>query len=602
MNAPAKSLLTASSLRTVADLPVAAAAAYADRPAIRFRSVGTSRAGDGWQSRSFTEVAESVQAITRGLIDVGLAPGDRVGILSETRPEWTYAGLGVLAAGAVVVPIYASSSEPECEWILGNSGARMVVCENGAQVAKIERVGGGLPELRQVLVIDGGNGPSLADLRAAGTTETHQDELLRRLAAIDPDGPSLIIYTSGTTGPPKGCVLTHRNWLTLCSITEELSYLSADDVVYLFLPLAHVFAQIVQFACLYSGAELVYYGGDVRRVVPELIETRPTFLPSVPRVFEKLYSALTGACEPEWLARVARAGLDARRFRAANVDVPAAVQAMADEAEPLFVKTRGAFGGRLRLALSGAAPISPTVLEFFHAAGVPVLEGYGMTETTGIGTVNTLDHHRLGRVGVASPGTRLRIAEDGEVLMSGPHIFAGYWRDPEATAAMVTDGWVHTGDLGELDADGFLTITGRKKDIIITSGGKNIAPANVENELRQSRWISYAVLFGDARPYPVALITLDADEILAWARDRGLVEDLATLASSADVRQLIQSVIDAVNTRQSHAAQVKRFAILDRDLSQDAGELTPTLKVKRNVVQTNHERLIAALYDDALMH
>ena len=602
MNAPAKSLLTASSLRTVADLPVAAAAAYADRPAIRFRSVGTSRAGDGWQSRSFTEVAESVQAIARGLIDVGLAPGDRVGILSETRPEWTYAGLGVLAAGAVAVPIYASSSEPECEWILGNSGARMVVCENGAQVAKIERVRGGLPELRQVVVIDGGDGPSLADLRAAGTAETHQDELVRRLAAIDPDGPSLIIYTSGTTGPPKGCVLTHRNWLTLCSITEELSYLSADDVVYLFLPLAHVFAQIVQFACLYSGAELVYYGGDVRRVVPELVETRPTFLPSVPRIFEKLYTALTGACEPEWLARAVRAGLAARRFQAANVDVPAAVQAMADEAEPLFVKTRGAFGGRLRLALSGAAPISPTVLEFFHAAGVPVLEGYGMTETTGIGTVNTLDHHRLGRVGVASPGTRLRIAEDGEVLMSGPHIFAGYWRDPEATAATVRDGWVHTGDLGELDADGFLTITGRKKDIIITSGGKNIAPANVENELRQSRWISYAVLFGDARPYPVALITLDADEILAWARERGLAEDLATLASSADVRQLIQSVVDAVNTRQSHAAQVKRFAILDRDLSQDAGELTPTLKVKRNVVQTNHERLIAALYDDALMH
>ena len=263
--------------------------------------------------------------------------------------------------------------------------------------------------------------------------------------------------------------------------------------------------------------------------------------------------------------------------------------------DALFAKVRAAFGGRLRAALCGAAPISPAVLEFFHAAGVPVLEGYGMTETTGLGTVNTLDHHRLGKVGVASPGTEVSLADDGEILMRGPHVFAGYWRDPAATADVLIDGWVHTGDLGEMDADGFVTVTGRKKDIIITSGGKNIAPANLENELRQSRWISYAVMFGDGRPYPVALLTLDADEIGPWAAARGLPTDIDTLARNPEVRELIQGVVDEVNARHSHAAQIKRFAILDRDLTQVAGD-DPTLKVRRNVMRTNHADLFSSLY------
>jgi long-chain acyl-CoA synthetase len=290
------------------------------------------------------------------------------------------------------------------------------------------------------------------------------------------------------------------------------------------------------------------------------------------------------------------AGLAVRRPRAAGAEVPPSTLATFEEAEPFFGKVRAAFGGRLRLALSGAAPISPAVLEFFHAAGVPVLEGYGMTETTGLGTVNTLDHHRLGKVGVASPGTEVRLAEDGEILMRGPHVFAGYWRDPAATADVLVDGWVHTGDLGEMDADGFVAVTGRKKDIIITSGGKNITPANLENELRQSRWISYAMMYGDGRPYPVALITLDSDEIVPWASAQGLLTDVDALAHHPAVRELIQGVVDEVNARHSHAAQIKRFAILDRDLTQADGELTPTLKVKRNVVRANHSDLFASLY------
>jgi long-chain acyl-CoA synthetase len=535
-------------VRTIGELPFAAAQAHSDRPAQRYRRSGA------WVDRSFAELADTVRDLARGLVAAGVAPGDRVCVLAETGPEWTHAGLAVLAAGGVLVPIYPSSSAEECAWVLGNSGARLVVCDDAGQLAKVERVRDRLPDLAGTVVIaDGG----LTGLAAAGSSDV-DSELARRRAAASPDDPAQIIYTSGTTGPPKGCVLTHRNWLTLCEVNEQTAYVRPGDVVYLFLPLAHVFAQITQFACLDAGATLAYFGGDLRRIVPELAEVRPTFLPSVPRIFEKLHTALAGAPSSS---------------------------------------VRAVFGGRLRMALSGAAPIAPAVLEFFAGAGVPVLEGYGMTETTGVGTVNTIDHHRLGTVGVAAPGTRIRLADDGEVLMSGPHVFAGYWRDPAATAEVLADGWLRTGDLGTLDTDGFLTITGRKKDIIITAGGKNIAPANLENDLRQSRWISHAIVYGDRRPYPVALLTLDLEEIVPWARERGLPIGSADLAGAAEVRELLQGVVDEVNARYARAGQVKRFAVLDRDLTQESGELTPTLKVKRAAVHANHAALLSRLYE-----
>ena len=526
-------------IRTIAELPFAAAGAYGDQSAHRAKRDGA------WVDTSFKELADTVRALARGLIVAGVAPGDRVALLAETKPEWTQAGLAVVAAGAILVPVYPSSSVEEVDWILADSEARLAICGDGTQVAKVTTV-------------------STVDMSAGGLAALAADEgdaeLDRRLAAIGPDDPSIIIYTSGTTGPPKGCVLTQRNWVALCEINAQLPYIVGGDVVYLFLPLAHVFAQITQFACLHAGATLAYFSGDVRAIVPELAEVRPTFLPSVPRIFEKIYTAVQGA--------------------------PAGV-------------VRGVFGGRLRMALSGAAPIAVGVLEFFAEAGVPVLEGYAMTESAGVGTVNTLAEHRLGSVGRAAPGTRIRIADDGEVLMSGPHVFAGYWRNFEATTATLVDGWLRTGDLGVLDEDGYLTITGRKKDIIITSGGKNIAPANLENDLRQSRWISYAVVYGDRRPYPVALLTLDPEEILPWAASRGLPADLTLLAGHPEVRLLVQDVVDGVNARYAHAMQVKRFAILDRDLTQESGELTPTLKVKRAVVHRNHGTLFDTLYEES---
>jgi long-chain acyl-CoA synthetase len=516
-------------VRSIADLPFHAAQKYGDRPAWRFVEDGT------WVDRSYREVADEVRALAAGLVAQGVQPGDRVCVLAETSARWAAVGQAVLAAGAVLVPIYASSSPEEVAWIVENSGARLVLGED---------------KRADVL---------FADLPRGGDL----DEVDRRRAAVGPDDASVIIYTSGTTGPAKGCVLTHRNWLTLCAINEELDYIVGDDVVYLFLPLAHVFAQMVLYATGYAGATLAFFGGDPRRVVAELAQVRPTFLPSVPRIFEKVYTLFAG--------------------------YPAS--------DELYARVRGVFGGRLRFALSGAAPIAPAVLEFFHAAGVPVLEGYGMTESGGIGTVNTLDRFRIGAVGVASPRVEVRVAEDGEILMRGPHLFAGYWRDPAASAAALRDGWLHTGDLGTIDADGFVTVTGRLKDIIITAGGKNVAPANLENALRQSRWISHALVYGDRRPYLVALLTLDAEEIVPWAAARGLPTDLTSLVAHPDVRELVGSVVAQANAGVSRTAQVKRFAILTRDLSQDDGELTPTMKVKRNVVHTNHAQVIAGLYE-----
>jgi long-chain acyl-CoA synthetase len=576
--------------RTIGDLPFDAARRDGHAPALRYR------AGGDWVDQSYVELAATVRAAALGLIRRGVAPGDRVAILCDTRPEWTWMALGAIAAGAIVVPVYPSSTVPEVQWILGDSGATLAVCENAAQLAKVGAAAAELvaapPSQRSTpaaVTVDPAGVSTVYDLIADGRSAGAQpgggdEELDRRRAAIDPAQPCLIIYTSGTTGPPKGCMLTHHNWLHLCAIAEQVNYVGAGDVVYLFLPLAHVFAQLVQFGCFYSGATLAYYGGDPRRIIPELAEIRPTFLPSVPRIFEKLYTAFTAGTDPGWLREAVREGLAAR------------LSGTTPAAEGYFAKVRAALGGRLRLALTGAAPIAVEVLEFFFAAGVPVMEGYGMTESTAVGGTSTLDRYRLGTVGVAAPGVEIKLAHDGEILMAGPHVFAGYWRNPEATAASIVDGWLHTGDLGTLDDDGFLTITGRKKDIIITSGGKNIAPAGLENALRQSRWISQAVMVGDRRPYPVALVTLDAEEILPWARERGLPADLAELARHPAVHELIAGVVDEANAGYADPLRIKRFAILDRDFTVDAGELTPTLKLKRAVVHANHAETIEELY------
>ncbi|RDI18213.1 AMP-dependent synthetase/ligase [Lentzea flaviverrucosa] len=580
-------------IRRIADLPFLAEQSYGDAVAWRFKQDGQ------WHEQTYAEVAEVVLDLASGFVHAGLEAGDRVCVLANTRPEWTAVELAVLAAGGIVVPIYPSSAPEEIAWVVGDSGASIVVAENSEQCAKVESVDSELPELRTVLSIDpAGDRPRVADLQDSGRTSPLAAVLDSRRAAIRPEDPSLIIYTSGTTGPPKGCVLTNANWVALCRLAEETRIDAMTGVVYLFLPLAHVFAQIIMFGTMYRGGALAYFGGDMKAIVPELAEVRPTFLPSVPRIFEKIYTVVTSSVPAEQLAQAVTLGLEVRRRRAAGEPVPAEMAAAFEQVDALFATVRAVFGGRLVQALSGAAPISPEVLRFFHAAGVPVLEGYGMTESTAVGTINTLDRFQLGSVGASGvAGLEMSLGEDGELLMRGPHVFAGYWRNDEATAETLRDGWLHTGDLGEIDADGFVTITGRKKDIIITAGGKNIAPANVENVLRQSRWISHAVLFGDRRPYCVALITLDADEIVPWATARGLPSDVESLVGHPDVRTLVQEVVDEANSHFASVSQVKKFVLLTRDLSQEEGELTPTLKVKRSVVHRLHSALYEGLYE-----
>jgi len=582
--------------QTVAELPFLSAERFGQRAAQRFKRDGA------WQDLTYAALRDVTSEIALGLIALGVQPGDRVCVLSDTRPEWVHVEFGISAAGAVVVPIYPSSPPEECEWVIGDSGAVAVICENAAQLAKVEQIRDRLPALRHVIVIDpvAGKATSLEKLRTRGR-DGDSAELARRTADVRPDDPALIIYTSGTTGRPKGCVLTHRNMIACCRITAELQIVGEQDVAYLFLPLAHAFAQVVQLVVAAMGGVVAYSSGDASAILPDCAAVRPTVFPSVPRIFEKVYAQFAARVPADMLAKAVAVGLAVRRLEQAGDPVPEELRRGLEQADTqLFTKVRAVFGGRLRMPISGAAPIAPEILEFFHAAGVPVYEGYGLSESAAVGTVNTSDATKIGTVGRPDPGCEFRIAEDGEILMRGPHIFAGYWNNRAATADMLVDGWLHTGDLGAIDEEGFVAITGRKKDIIITAGGKNIAPANVENDLRQSPFISQAVMYGDRRPYPVALITLDAEQIISWAREQDLPADLETLAAHPSVHALVQSAVDQANARHATVAQIKRFAILDHDLSPEGGELTPTLKVKRQVVANNYADILDELYTEPI--
>jgi long-chain acyl-CoA synthetase len=374
-------------------------------------------------------------------------------------------------------------------------------------------------------------------------------------------------------------------------------------VTYLYLPLAHVFALITLIATVDQGTTLAYFGGDTKQILPELIDTHPTYVPSVPRIFEKLYAAAMkmvrsgGEEQRERFHQAVKLGVEVRTRRQRGEPVPDELAEPFEKAdEEIFGRVRQLFGGQVRRAVSGAAPIAPEILEFFYAAGVPVLEGWGMTETMGVGTVGTLDGFKFGRVGRALPYVELKIAEDGEILTRGPHIFKEYWDNPEATAETMSGDWLRTSDLGELDDEGYLKITGRKKDIIITAGGKNLTPANIENDLKQSPFISHAVMYGDRRPYPVAMITLDPEEIVPWAQEQGLTEGLPELAAHEAVIEMIQAELDRANSNYARVEQIKKFAILDHDLSVQTGELTPSLKVKRNAIYERYSDLFESLY------
>jgi long-chain acyl-CoA synthetase len=588
---------TAAAVRSLGELGLAAAD----------RHPGNAMTAPGRAPITFPEFGRAIREIAGGLASLGVATGDKVAILCGTVPEWPMADFGSFCAGATVVPVYHTNSPEECEYVLSHSGSKVILLENAVQAAKIAKVRDNLPELEHVVVLSGEaeGAITLADLRSRGAADG--DAIARaRTAAVAPDDTATIVYTSGTTGPPKGCVLSHGNLLyTAVAYIDRLELRSSPPVIFQYLPLAHVLARMVAFVALETGGVLAFSSGDTKKLAQEIAELAPTHIPTVPRLLEKIHTRVVSQAEAAGGAKaaifkralatgekVAKAKREGRSVNPIDRIRHAAGDRLA------LSKVRDALGPNKPILITGAAPIAPEVIEFFYACGVPVLEGYGMTETCAAATLNTVDEVRVGSVGRPLPGSEVSIAEDGEVLMRGPHIFKGYHRNPEDTEAIMEGGWLHSGDLGEIH-DRYLHITGRKKDLIITSSGKNVSPEMLESALRETRWISQAIAAGDRRSYLVALVTLDPDEAPKLAAELGIPSDPEFMASNDRVREVVWKDIEAVNQRFARIEQIKRFAILPRDLSQEDGELTPTLKVKRSVVYKKYAPDVDSLYEGA---
>jgi len=560
--------------------------------------------GGAWHEVSWPEAAERVELLANGLLARGIGKGDAFGILARNTLEWALFDVALAHVGAVGAAIYANSSPHDVQYILEHSEAVGVLCEDEQQRAKVEEARETLPVLSHVLTY-----ADLAALEEEGRDhrEAHPEALDEAVAAIDEEDLFTFIYTSGTTGPPKGCMIRHRNYYAMATTVDELPDHSAPgDVMLLYLPLAHNFGRLMHLSGPYVGYTIAFLADplDVARAMPEV---RPTILPSVPRVYEKVHTAVTSTFADatgvkrrliDWALRV---GYRESALRQQRQRLPFGLAVQHRLAERLvYSKVKERLGGRLRRPISGGAPLAKEIAEFFDAIGICILEGYGLTECTTAATTNTSERYRFGTVGPALPGFELRLDEDGELLIRSETVFAGYFKDPEATAAVLgADGWLRSGDIASIDDDGFVTITDRKKDILVTAGGKNIAPQNLENDLKTSRFVSQAIVVGDRKPFPAALITLDPIELEKWAAEQGIDGDPAAITSDPRVRDLVAGIVDDVNRERSRFEQIKRFTILPRDFEMDRGEVTPTLKLRRRVVLDHFADEVAALYDGA---
>src|SRR5512132_928471 len=552
---------------------------------------------DGWREVSWEEAAERVQQYANGLLARGIRKGDAFGILARTTIEWALFDYALAHVGAVGAAIYANNSPKDVHYVLEHSESVGVLCEDDDQRAKVEAGRDRLPALEHVLTF-----VDLPALAAEGVSfaAEHPNALDERLAEIDEEDIFTFIYTSGTTGPPKACMIRNRNYAEMVRISRSVELTAPGATLLLFLPLAHNYGRLLHLLAPYVGFTIAFVPEPLA-VAAALQEVKPTVLPSVPRGYEKAptammarFDAATGVKRSliEWAQGIGRR---VSVLEQAGATVPRSLRLRWNVADRLvYHKVREGFGGRLRGAFSGGAPLSREIIEFFDALGLRILEGYGLTECTTGATANRLDSFRFGS---ALPDVELRLDDDGELLIRSPTVFAGYYKDPDASAAVLgQDGWLRTGDIAEIDPDGFVTITDRKKDIIVTAGGKNIAPQNLENDLKTSKYVSQALVVGDRRAYPAALITLDQAELAKWAVENGLDGDAAGLADDVRVRQLVQGVVDEVNRERSRYEQLKRFSVLPRDFTIEGGELTPTLKVRRRVVLERYADEIEQLY------
>jgi long-chain acyl-CoA synthetase len=573
--------------------------------------------GPPWREVTAAQFRGEVTALAKGLIAAGIGAGDRVALLSRTRYEWTLADYAILAAGAVTVPIYETSSAEQVEWILSDSGARALIAETPAHIEAIAEVLGRLPAVQRIWLIEGAASGSadaakpLDGLAADGATVSDEALAEQRSERTAAD-LATIIYTSGTTGRPKGCQLTHANMLAdvrnAIGALPEIFTVPGRSAL-LFLPLAHSFARIIQVGCLESGTVLGHTP-DAANLVADLGSFQPTFILAVPRVFEKVYSgaerqASASQLKAHIFAEAARTAIEWSKTLGAEGRAAPGRQGLGLRATHavydrlVYRKLRAATGGRVQYAVSGGAPLGERLGHFFRGVGITVLEGYGLTETSPVVSANLPSNNKIGTVGLPVPGVTIRIADDGEILVSGPNIFLGYWHNEAATAEMVDpDGWLHTGDLGELD-DGHLRVTGRKKDIIVTAGGKNVAPAVLEDRLRAHPLVSQCMVVGDGRPYVACLVTLDEEALEPWkGRHPQLASaSLAELADSPEMIAEIQIAVDDANKAVSRAESIRRFRILPVDFTEQDGYLTPSLKVRRGVVAKDFAADIDALYE-----
>ncbi len=564
-----------------------------------------------WISLSWLDVGEKVKEVALGLSALGVKKGDTVAIFSNTCMEWTVSDLAILSLGAVSVPIYQSTTPDQVAYILNNSGSRWVFAENTHLLKKIKAELPNLPQLQRIVLFHGKKEAhemqmTLEELQKLGVEEGNEAAWREGLEAIEPNQTATLVYTSGTTGPPKGAILTHGNFLSGIDACTALFTISEEDTSLLFLPLAHILAREMQFYHLRVGFTQAF-AESIDKLVDNLGEIRPHFFVAVPRIFEKVYEKILQQVEAgsptkqsifKW--GVVVGGEVSRRVQKGQSLSPGLWLQSKIASRLVFGKLRRRLGGRLMYAVSGGAPLSREIAQFFHAAGILILEGYGLTETTAAVNCNSPSHYAFGTVGLPVKGVQEKIAPDGEILVKGPMVFQGYYKNPEATREVLSeDGWFKTGDIGEFDARGYLKITDRKKDLIITAGGKNIAPQNIENQLKTVPVISQAVIIGDRRKYLAALLTLTKDVLEEWAQKMGLqVQTYDELVKHPTTHQWLHQILDEKNKTLASYESIKRFAILPNDFSQETGELTPTLKVKRKFVNEKYRDVIENLYQE----